>query len=74
MASRAISQSSLSTKAMWAMKKLNFDHQAVGQQRLVQLNELDEFRLEAYENAKIYKEKTKARHDKHIVPNEIRPG
>ncbi|KAM2019973.1 hypothetical protein ACFX1T_022712 [Malus domestica] len=31
-----------------------------------QLNELDEIRHEAYENASIYKEKTKAFHDKMI--------
>ena len=33
----------LEHKAMWAMKTLNFDHHAAGQQRLLQLNELDEF-------------------------------
>ena len=31
-----------------------------------QLCELDEFRLFFYENARIYKEKTKQCHDKHI--------
>ena len=38
-----------------------------GEKRILQLSELEEFRNEAYENAKIYKEKTKAWHDKHIV-------
>ena len=33
---------------------------------LLQLNEMDEFHLEAYENAKLYKERTKRWHDKHI--------
>ena len=37
------------------------------EKRILQLNELEEFRNEAYENAKIYKEKIKAWHDKHIV-------
>ena len=32
-----------------------------------QLSELEEFRNEAYENVKIYKENTKACHDKHIA-------
>ncbi|KAM1829370.1 hypothetical protein TB2_021839 [Malus domestica] len=34
--------------------------------RKLQLNELEEIRNEAYENARIYKEKTKAFHDKMI--------
>ncbi|XP_015960694.1 uncharacterized protein LOC107484660 [Arachis duranensis] len=41
---------------------------------LLQLNELDEFRLEAYENAKIYKEKAKMWHDKRISKKEFKPG
>ena len=64
----------LEHRALWAMKFLNFDHEAAGKQRLLELNELDEFRLDAFENARIYKEKTKAWHDKHIVPKEINPG
>ncbi|XP_049381283.1 uncharacterized protein LOC125845796 [Solanum stenotomum] len=38
-----------------------------GKKRVNQLHELEEFRLHAYENAKLYKEKTKRWHDKHIV-------
>ncbi|XP_073018084.1 uncharacterized protein [Primulina eburnea] len=49
----------LEHKAYWATKFLNFDAKATGDERVLQLNELDEFRLEAYENAKLYKEKTK---------------
>ncbi|XP_016192341.1 uncharacterized protein LOC107633215 [Arachis ipaensis] len=49
----------LEHKAFWATKLLNLDSQAVGEKRLLQLNELDEFRLEAYENAKIYQERAK---------------
>ena len=41
---------------------------------MLQLSELDEFRNEAYENAQIYKEKTKAWHDKHIVMKEFESG
>ena len=40
----------------------------------MQLSELEEFRNEAYENALIYKEKTKAWHDKHIVRKEFEPS
>ncbi|XP_075497315.1 uncharacterized protein LOC142534262 [Primulina tabacum] len=43
-------------------------------ERVLQLNELDEFRLEAYENAKIYKEKTKRWHDQNIVHREFVVG
>ena len=38
---------------------MTFDFKVAGEGRLLQLNELDEFRLEAYENAKLYKERTK---------------
>ena len=41
---------------------------------MLQLSELDEFRNEAYENARIYKEKTKAWHDKHIARKEFEVG
>ncbi|XP_017974477.1 PREDICTED: uncharacterized protein LOC108661557 [Theobroma cacao] len=64
----------LEHNAYWAVKKLNFDLQVVGEQRLLQLNELDEFRLQAYENAKLYEEKTKQWHDKKIVEISFEPG
>ena len=47
---------------------------AAREKRLLQLSELDEFQDEAYENAGIYKAKTKAWHDKHIVRNHFTPG
>ena len=50
------------------------DSTLVGEKRLLQLSELDEFRDEAYENARIYKEKTKAWHDKHITRKEFTAG
>ena len=43
------------------------DSTLAGEKQLLQLSELDEFRNEAYENARIYKENTKAWHDKHIT-------
>nr|XP_016436399.1 PREDICTED: uncharacterized protein LOC107762545 [Nicotiana tabacum] len=49
----------LEHKAYWAIKKLNMDFRATDEKRLLQLNELDEFMLHSYENAKLYKEKTK---------------
>lgn len=35
---------------------------------------MDEFRHEAYENARIYKEGTKNWHDKHILKHEFKVG
>ena len=49
----------LEHKAMRAIKKLNFDFQAVKEERFLQLNELGELRNEAHDNARIYKDKTK---------------
>ena len=37
-----------------------------GKQRKLDLQEIEEIRNEAYENSRIYKEKTKAFHDKMI--------
>ena len=56
----------LEHKAYWAIKFLNFDLKNAGEKRLLQLNELEEIRFDAYENAKMYKEKIKFWHDKHI--------
>ncbi|XP_070035713.1 uncharacterized protein [Nicotiana tomentosiformis] len=63
----------LEHKAYWAIKKLNMDLEAAGKKRLLQLNELDEFRLHSYKDAKLYKEKTKRWHDKHIKLRHFEP-
>ena len=49
----------LEYKAMWAIKKLNFDFMAAKEERLLQLNELEELRNEADDSARIYKDKMK---------------
>ncbi|CAN6554924.1 unnamed protein product [Malus baccata var. baccata] len=56
----------LEHKALWAIKKFNMNLEEAGSQRRLQLNELDEIRREAYDNASIYKQKTKAFHDNMI--------
>ena len=57
---------------MWAIKKLNCDFQAAKENRLLQMNELEELRNEAYDNAKIYKENTKRWHDQNILRREFK--
>ncbi|KAM1814429.1 hypothetical protein ACFX11_028097 [Malus domestica] len=58
----------LKHRAYWVVKTFNMDMdiEAAGIHRKLQLNELEEIRHEAYENALIYKEKTKATHDQMI--------
>ena len=43
-------------------------------ERKLQLCELEEIRNDAYENAKIYKDKMKVFHDKHIVRKSFEPS
>ncbi|XP_071928190.1 uncharacterized protein [Coffea arabica] len=61
-------------KAYWAIKSINMDCNFAGEKRLLELSELEEHRLHAYENAKIYKEKIKYWHDKHIIPKKFLVG
>ena len=56
----------LEHKAYWAIKFLNFDLSCTGEKWKFQLNELEEWRKMAYENARIYKEKAKQYYDQHI--------
>ena len=64
----------LEHKAYWATRMLNIDSKIAGEKRMLQLNELDEFRNKAYENARISKEKTKSWHDKHIARKLFKAG
>ena len=59
---------------MWAMKKLNFDFKAAKEDMLLHLNELEESRIEAYDSARIYKDKTKKWHDQRILRGEFKAG
>ncbi|XP_059461886.1 uncharacterized protein LOC132190873 [Corylus avellana] len=61
----------LEHRAYWAIKKFNLDMKQVGDKRKMQLNELEELRHDAYENAKLYKERTKVYHDKQLVRKEF---
>jgi hypothetical protein len=64
----------LEHKAFWAIKKCNMDYDAAGIARKLQLQELGEIRNDAYENARIYKEKTKSLHDRMITRKEFNVG
>ena len=64
----------LEYKAMWAIKKLNFDFKVAKEERLLQLNELEDLRNEVFDNARIYKDKTKKWHDQKILRREFKVG
>lgn len=61
-------------QGVMACKKINIDHNSAWEARLLQLNEHQEWRSQAYENAKIYKEMTKAWHDNRICKYEFNVG
>ncbi|RVW60745.1 hypothetical protein CK203_053023 [Vitis vinifera] len=64
----------LEYKSFWAVKFLNFDLQTPWEKKLLQLNEMEEFCNNAYENAKIYKDMAKRWHDKHIQKRNFEVG
>ena len=64
----------LEHKAYWAVRELNKDPKLAGKKRLLQLSSLDEWRSEAYENAKLFKEKVKKWHDRRIIKREFNIG
>ncbi|XP_016464613.1 uncharacterized protein LOC107787538 [Nicotiana tabacum] len=64
----------LEHKALWALKRLNFNWAEAANLRLTQLNEMEEFRFHAYESAVMYKERIKFVHDKKILKREFKSG
>ena len=56
----------LEHKAYWAIKSFNMKMDASVEHRKLQLQELEEICNDAYESARIYKEKVKVFHDKMI--------
>jgi len=61
-------------KAYWALKFVNFDEKAFREQKKIQLLELQEMRLTAFESSKLYKERVKAYHDKKLLKKDFKPG
>ncbi|GJY74018.1 retrotransposon protein, putative, ty1-copia subclass [Tanacetum coccineum] len=53
-------------KAYWALKQCNMDLTVVAKNRFIELNELMKLRDGAYENTRIYKERTKKWHDSRL--------
>ncbi|XP_028787818.1 protein NYNRIN-like [Neltuma alba] len=61
-------------KAYWAVKACNMNLEATDEERKLQIQELEELRLEAYENSRLYKERTKILHDKRILRKVFQEG
>ncbi|CAL0318450.1 unnamed protein product [Lupinus luteus] len=61
----------LEHKAFWALKFFNLDAKAATDQRKLQIQQLEEMRLSAYESSKLYKEKVKLYHDRKIRKKEF---
>ncbi|KAL9360500.1 hypothetical protein Peur_048623 [Populus x canadensis] len=61
-------------RAYWAIRQFNDNENEVGKNRKLQLDELDELRNDAFENAKISKHKMKTLHDKHILRKSFHVG
>ena len=61
-------------KAYWALKFLNCDKVLSGEKRKLQLLELEEMRLNAYESSKLYKQKLKAYHNKKLLKKDFQPS
>ncbi|GKC56511.1 reverse transcriptase domain-containing protein [Tanacetum coccineum] len=53
-------------RAYWALKNCNPDLIAASEKRMFQLHKLDELRHQAYENSRLYKERTKVWHDRKL--------
>ena len=61
-------------KAWWAVKKLNLDMGRAGLKRLLDINELEELRNDAYLNSRIAKDKLKRWHDQLIARKHFQKG
>ncbi|CAN6455535.1 unnamed protein product [Victoria cruziana] len=64
----------LEHRAFWAIKRFNFDMTKAGENRKLELSELEELRNDAYESSRIAKERMKAFYDKHIGRKIFEPG
>ncbi|KAL5544935.1 hypothetical protein UlMin_008719 [Ulmus minor] len=64
----------LKHRALWAIRNFNFDLKTSGEERKLQLCELEELRDDAYDNAKDLKSRMKAVHDQKILRKNFEQG
>ncbi|XP_057786362.1 uncharacterized protein LOC131003827 [Salvia miltiorrhiza] len=64
----------LEHKAFWAVNKVNYDWDKAEQARKLEIQELEEIRREAYDNAVLYKERMKKSHDALITNKQFSFG
>jgi hypothetical protein len=64
----------LEHKAYWAIKEMSLDLDAAVVKRRIQISELEEMRLKAYENASIYKERIERWYDIRLKKKEFKEG
>jgi hypothetical protein len=64
----------LEHRAYWAIKQLNFNITKAGDQRKLQMDELEELRNDAFNCAKQYKAKMKKTHDQNILRRSFEVG
>ncbi|KAL5552291.1 hypothetical protein UlMin_002467 [Ulmus minor] len=64
----------LEHRALWAIRNFNFDLKTSGEERKLQLCELEELRDDAYDNAKDLKSRMKAVHDQKILRKNFEQG
>jgi len=64
----------LEHRAWWVIRTLNYDLTAAGEERRLQLSELEEIQSKAYESARLSKERAKLVHDRIILRKDFAPG
>jgi hypothetical protein len=64
----------LEHKTRWDVKQLNFELKTAGEKRILDLHMLDEWRNEAYETTRLFKEKVKIWNHKKIKRREFKVG
>nr|XP_009768324.1 PREDICTED: uncharacterized protein LOC104219348 [Nicotiana sylvestris]XP_016488990.1 PREDICTED: uncharacterized protein LOC107808943 [Nicotiana tabacum] len=64
----------LEHKALWVLRQLNLNTETSGTNRVNGLHELEKFRFQAFESARLYKERMKLMHDKHILNRNFKLG
>jgi hypothetical protein len=64
----------LEHKGYWGIKEMNLDVDATRIKRRIQISELEEMSLKAYESATIYRERMKRWYDKSLQAKEFKEG